>query len=594
MRLFQNSLREGKKNTKEKSNLKETSFTNHRIFLKISLENIRKFWLRSLFLFLALFANGILSGLFVKLIKDLLQNQNKEVIFLLVIRSYQNISIGHIKNIILYPILNSIIMDSKTYSLESFLNRSSNKSTKDQLGKQERISSNIYSVINVYTSAFVTIISLIVQVKLMYKTNSAYILFLGLFIYYAAFLKTVKTWSSVLSSAYKASDDVSYSSLSAMEYKRNFEGNTKLFDSEIKKKMSKENKIYILKNKYIRYKSIILNIEPYVFLLLWIKFISSTSTTKEIIAYSTSGVFLIETCIRLANQGRFAFQLMRSFNLAENSLSKKKEELVIKSIYLNRVSIEKEKTLILKDFNLEIPNNSWIVVSGSNGSGKTTLCEIISGQLLPTSGEIIADIETSGIEKNISKDKGNDQGKIKLNNENKYLWSSNFIIKEGKLKLFDSEKKLLKQSEIINLHFSSLLDNSSFLDKKKYSTGEENFLSIVSSIFNTNNLYKPKALQNIQKPNMQNKENTKVQRKPNIQAYHNNANHEPSSSKSTIQTKHMIILDECLEFLDENLAKEVIKFLMLHYNSGIIISRRFEKMLSSELGFKKVTLHKDM
>lgn len=52
---------------------------------------------------------------------------------------------------------------------------------------------------------------------------------------------------------------------------------------------------------------------------------------------------------------------------------------------------------VFKDLNLHVEKNDFITVIGSNGAGKTTLFNLLSGNLMPTSGKIIID------EKNVTK-----------------------------------------------------------------------------------------------------------------------------------------------------------------------------------------------
>lgn len=47
-----------------------------------------------------------------------------------------------------------------------------------------------------------------------------------------------------------------------------------------------------------------------------------------------------------------------------------------------------EKRDILKDINLQLPENKIIVITGHNGSGKSTLVKLIMGIIKPTSGDI--------------------------------------------------------------------------------------------------------------------------------------------------------------------------------------------------------------
>lgn len=48
---------------------------------------------------------------------------------------------------------------------------------------------------------------------------------------------------------------------------------------------------------------------------------------------------------------------------------------------------------ILRDINLSIPDNSFLVITGPNGGGKSTLAKVIAGILKPAQGEILLDGE---------------------------------------------------------------------------------------------------------------------------------------------------------------------------------------------------------
>lgn len=64
-----------------------------------------------------------------------------------------------------------------------------------------------------------------------------------------------------------------------------------------------------------------------------------------------------------------------------------------KNISLRDISFryDQKKDYILKDINIEIKLNSSIGIFGTSGSGKTTLLDIISGLLVPSSGEFTVD-----------------------------------------------------------------------------------------------------------------------------------------------------------------------------------------------------------
>jgi len=56
-----------------------------------------------------------------------------------------------------------------------------------------------------------------------------------------------------------------------------------------------------------------------------------------------------------------------------------------------KVNINGQEKEILKDINLKFDDKKFVVITGHNGSGKSTLARIISGILLPTSGQILFD-----------------------------------------------------------------------------------------------------------------------------------------------------------------------------------------------------------
>jgi len=56
-----------------------------------------------------------------------------------------------------------------------------------------------------------------------------------------------------------------------------------------------------------------------------------------------------------------------------------------------KVNINGQEKEILKNINLKFDDKKFVVITGHNGSGKSTLARIISGILLPTSGQILFD-----------------------------------------------------------------------------------------------------------------------------------------------------------------------------------------------------------
>lgn len=60
-------------------------------------------------------------------------------------------------------------------------------------------------------------------------------------------------------------------------------------------------------------------------------------------------------------------------------------------------------SIILKNINLQVEENTIIGLSGKNGSGKTTFLKLISGLLLPDNGKILVYNKNTATERNITK-----------------------------------------------------------------------------------------------------------------------------------------------------------------------------------------------
>jgi ABC-type multidrug transport system ATPase subunit len=71
------------------------------------------------------------------------------------------------------------------------------------------------------------------------------------------------------------------------------------------------------------------------------------------------------------------------------SSQKIKHSIRDQSFYLQDVSVDFGKIQGLRNVQLSINNNEVLFVTGSSGAGKTTLLKILTGELEPTSGEVI-------------------------------------------------------------------------------------------------------------------------------------------------------------------------------------------------------------
>ncbi len=49
--------------------------------------------------------------------------------------------------------------------------------------------------------------------------------------------------------------------------------------------------------------------------------------------------------------------------------------------------------VVLRDLDLELPHNGFLLVTGPNGSGKSTLLRLCAGLIAPTGGELEVDVE---------------------------------------------------------------------------------------------------------------------------------------------------------------------------------------------------------
>ena len=132
------------------------------------------------------------------------------------------------------------------------------------------------------------------------------------------------------------------------------------------------------------------------------------------------------------------------------------------SIVIKSISYSINNCKILQDISIKLMPGELLTVLGPNGSGKSTLLKIISGDIIPTDGEILIDSEHL---KNISIEKRALKRSVMSQNQQiMYDFSVKEIIEMGWLYSKETEKTLnfsdiLKQISI-ECEISHLLDRS--------------------------------------------------------------------------------------------------------------------------------------
>lgn len=106
-------------------------------------------------------------------------------------------------------------------------------------------------------------------------------------------------------------------------------------------------------------------------------------------ALATSGmIFGSVNTLSIAWLSRKSIKDVRVKFLSINKLESEAIEEV-KTITLNNIAIAFDDKTILKDFSLEIKPNAKILISAPSGTGKSSLLRVISGELIPSSGEVL-------------------------------------------------------------------------------------------------------------------------------------------------------------------------------------------------------------
>lgn len=148
-------------------------------------------------------------------------------------------------------------------------------------------------------------------------------------------------------------------------------------------------------------------------------------------------------------------------------------------IELKNINFEYEKgSPVLKDINLEIKKGEFIGIAGLSGAGKTTLADIISGLLIPQSGEILVD------GKKVSKP-------LKIG----YI-PQEFTVINGTIKdnvTFGSPKQddaavveALKKAQLydfIEQNLKNGIDSNPFVDSSGFSHGQKQRLAIARALY---------------------------------------------------------------------------------------------------------------
>ena len=154
-------------------------------------------------------------------------------------------------------------------------------------------------------------------------------------------------------------------------------------------------------------------------------------------------------------------------------------------IEVNNMNYEMDNTIIFKNFNMKIEENSFTCIAGNNTSGKTTLIKLLAG-LLPSGNTIT--IGYSYLNADRLYDHSKDLGVVFGNNLNTFLFDD--VYKEM---AFPLENLNIDPSEIEKriLKIAKFFDINKLLDKKTYdlTNSEKQVLSIAISL-----LHNPKIL----------------------------------------------------------------------------------------------------
>lgn len=148
-------------------------------------------------------------------------------------------------------------------------------------------------------------------------------------------------------------------------------------------------------------------------------------------------------------------------------------------IELKNICFEYEpKKTVLKDINLKINKGDFIGIAGTSGAGKTTLVDIISGLLIPTSGEIIVDNKKVTLPLKIGYIP---QEVVLINSSIK----DNVVFgscKIDEVKIIDVLKKAQLYDFIVT-NFKDGIDANPFVDTTGFSQGQKQRLAIARALY---------------------------------------------------------------------------------------------------------------
>ena len=202
--------------------------------------------------------------------------------------------------------------------------------------------------------------------------------------------------------------------------------------------------------------------------------LKSATTIAIAILFIRSPLIMTISSLPSLQKAKIALNNLNKLNLEQSKVQNAKFDFSNwKKITLKNVNFAYESGFKLENINMEFNRNSIVFITGKNGSGKSTLFLILSGLLLPKSGEIFID-------------------DIKIDSENLQSYKENISAVFSDFYLFD--EFLSDNFDALNL----LLDRFLLKDKveicgKKFSTntlstGQKKRLALINALLENRNL----------------------------------------------------------------------------------------------------------